>query len=322
MREWEWIVPSVLLTVLSAAAAILFIPNYAGLLPALSILPAWMAVAGLIACLYGFAAALRRRHAQPIAALMQWLGSGAVKAGSVALIMLLAGLNLIAFMWVKPLLNYLVPFSADPLLARIDHALFLGTDPWKLLHPLAFPGAGGLYHPGWFIIMIFALLMAAAARPSPERSAVLLSYFVLWSLVGPTIHSLLPAAGPIFYERMGYGSRFAGLDGGVETTAVADYLWHIYASRSFGAGGGISAMPSMHVTISTWTMIAFATFARRGLPLAIAAWAVIFALSIALGWHYAADGIVGTAAAFACYRAILATFRRRAAPQAAQVAIA
>ena len=39
---------------------------------------------------------------------------------------------MIAFMWTKPLLNF-VPFWADPLLARADRLLFLGTDPWKLL---------------------------------------------------------------------------------------------------------------------------------------------------------------------------------------------
>ena len=39
--------------------------------------------------------------------------------------------------------------------------------------------------------------------------------------------------------------------------------------------------------------------------------ALIFLLSISLGWHYAADGIVGSAVALACYRLALAYYEGR-----------
>ena len=133
---------------------------------------------------------------------------------------------------------------------------------------------------------------------------MLLSYFVLWTVIGPLIHSALPAAGPIFYERFGYGARYAAISSSPEVKQVADYLWDIYASKRFGAASGISAMPSMHVAMSTWTVIAFHQFARRWLPVALLGWAVITALSIALGWHYASDGIVGSLAALGTYAAL------------------
>ena len=309
-QERVWLAPAAALTLVSGVGALALIPSASGLLPALSILPAWMALAVLIAAVSAFVGAARRKVDSPLTALREWLARDWRRAVMIAGIMLLAGANMIAFMWVKPLLNYLVPFHADPLLADLDRALFLGHEPWAVLEWLAFPAAGVIYHPLWFTAMVFALLLTASAPPSPERSAVLLSYFILWSVVGPMIHTLLPAAGPIFYERMGYGTRFAGLDGGPETREVADYLWSIYASKSFGAGSGISAMPSLHVTISSWIVIAFHVFARRWRWVALTAWGVIFALSIALGWHYALDGIVGAVAAAGCYRVALGIMRR------------
>ena len=313
MKQAEaWLAPSIILTVIAAAAALILVPDAAGLMPALSVLPAWMAVAVLIACLYGFGRAALSGDPAPSRSLRRFLLAERRHVIATALIMLLAGLNMISFMWVKTLLNYYVPFWADPWLAEVDYVLFGGNEPWAMLQALEFAGAGLVYHPVWFILLIFALLMAAAARPSGEKSAVLLSYFVLWTVVGPLIHTVLPAAGPIFYERFGYGARYAAISSSAEVTQVADYLWDIYASQRFGAASGISAMPSMHVAMSTWTVIAFHQFARVFLPVALLGWVVITGLSIALGWHYASDGIVGSLAAWGTYAALRKVIALRA----------
>ncbi len=225
--------------------------------------------------------------------------------------LLLAGFNMVSFMWVKTLLNYLLPFWADPLLARADAAIFFGADPWRMLAPYVFPQAGQVYHPLWFLIMIVLLAIAAWAPKSLQRSAVLMSYFILWSLAGPLIHCLLPAGGPIFYEAMGYGPRFADITPTPETAGVAQYLRATYSTGSFGAGSGISAMPSMHVTMAAWMVIASAVIARRALVPVASACGVVAMLSVALGWHYALDGIVGSIVALGVYRANLAWFTLR-----------
>ena len=226
----------------------------------------------------------------------------------------LAGLNMIAFMWAKPLLNYLVPFWADPLLADLDRLLFLGRDPWTLLSWLNATPMAIFYHVAWFALMILTLVIVLAAPPSPRKSAVMLTYFILWSVVGPLVHTLLPAAGPVFFEPLGYGSRFGALHNVSETRDVADYLWSIYAGEGFGPGSGISAMPSMHIATTVWMAIAIRRFAPRlFVPMALAGF-LIFLLSIALGWHYAVDGIVGGAAALACHQLLLRYFDGRRAP--------
>ena len=310
-REREWMGPAIGVTALSAALALAFIPHPAGLLPALSILPAWMAGGALIAAMIGFGVLVRRRVESPLGAARAYFANDWRHAAGVLAVLLVAGLNMIAFMWVKPLLNYLVPFWADALLARADAALFLGHDPGLLLGWLNFPAAGLVYHQAWFLVMIAALVAVAIQPPSPRKSAALMCYFALWSLAGPLVHIALPAAGPIFYERMGYGVRFAAIDGGEATRAVGDYLWAIYAGRSFGAGSGISAMPSMHVTMAAWFTVAVAVFAR-GWLVPVAGFAVLIALlSVSLGWHYALDGVVGALVAVAIYRALLALYARR-----------
>ena len=314
-KESDWLIPSVLLTMACGIAVLLHIPDYRVLWAAMTIYPAWMAAALVLACLCLFARMVRQRVASPALELRRILAHERGRLTLTALAIALAGLNMITFMWVKPLLNYLVPFWAGPWLAKLDWLLFLGNDPWTLLGWLNFPAAGLIYHPAWFAMIILALLIVAWAPASPEKSAMLLSYFTLWTLVGPVIHTLLPAAGPLFFERLGYGARFAELHQWSETRQVADYLWTIYASRNFGAGSGISAMPSMHVTMATWSALAISTFARGfAVPAKLFA-LLIFLMSIALGWHYAADGLVGAAAALCCHRALLAWFRREARPR-------
>ena len=311
MRERDWLIPSIVLTLLCAASAILAVPNRSGLTAALSIYPAWVAAAAVIAAICLFIRMVRLKIKHPSLELQRLLREEPGRAAFAGLVVMVAGLNMIAFMWVKPLLNYAVPFWADPYLARIDHLLFLGHDPWPLLAWLNFPAAGSVYHQVWFAMMILALILVAWAPASPEKSAMMLTYFLLWSLIGPLLHSLMPAVGPIFYERMGYGDRFSGLPEQPETRQIADYLWTIYANRHFGAGSGISAMPSLHVTLGVWIALAIHVFARwLTLPATVFA-AMIFLMSIALGWHYAIDGIVGAAATLGCYFTLLPRFRER-----------
>ena len=299
---------SAVLTVVPALFAAWHYPSLADLLPAMSILPAWMAAAAILTVIGVYGGMMRKRVSCPTATLIDMIRRNWTRLVEVTLLVALAGINLIAFMWMKPLLNQLVPFWADPLLANADRALFLGQDPWTLLSWANVPFAGVIYHPVWFFSIAIALLVAAFAPASPQRSAIIASYFVLWSLVAPVIHSLLPAAGPIFYEAMGYGPRFSEMQHNPETLAVSQYLWNFYSSGSFGAGNGISAMPSMHVTTSSWVVIAALVLRRDLLPLAILGWLVIFTLSIALGWHYALDGIVGAFAAFATYSLLVRFF--------------
>jgi hypothetical protein len=194
------------------------------------------------------------------------------------------------------------------MLATFDRLLFLGRDPWTFLDWLNAMPMAVFYHRGWFALMIVTLLLVLARPPSPQKSALMLTYFLLWTLVGPVIHILLPAAGPVFYAKLGYGNDFAGIYLPEEMVQMTDYLWTSYAAGGFGPGSGISAMPSLHIATTAWMVLAVYVLARRWtVPIAIAG-LLIFLLSISLGWHYAADGVVGALAAIGCYRLCLRAF--------------
>jgi hypothetical protein len=207
--------------------------------------------------------------------------------------------NLSFFGMIKPQLGQLVDFTADPLLADLDHFL-LGADAWRLLEWFDHPGMPLLYHWGWFVwlaIVIYYLLKQSA---SDEKDRLLISYVAMWSIFGPLVHLALPAAGPVFYEDLGLGNRFAELQQAPESQAVKAYLWNGYVSKTFNPAGGISAMPSLHLATMFWTIIVLRN-ARWWLAFAVAYTVYIFLGSIAIGWHYAVDGIAGGIGAVLCY---------------------
>lgn len=295
--ELAWLVPAVALTIANGLIAWFMLPSHEHFLAGLQILPFWlMATGGLLFArlVWKVFQMMFDGVEHPIPVLLRWMRANVRLTATIVAFMLIAWANMIAFLYIKPVLNIVVAFRADPLLASLDHWLFLGTDPWTLLTPLNVSFAGRVYHPVWFALMIVALMILFAAPASPRKSAMALTYFLLWSVIGPVVHLLIPAGGPVFYERLGYGDRFAALDPGNGTLATADFLWRAYSTGQFQPAAGISAMPSMHVTIAAWTVLCFAYFKPAwAIPVGLVC-AYIAALSVSLGWHYAVDGLVGT----------------------------
>jgi hypothetical protein len=299
--ERGWLLPSVLLTVLLGGTALLIMPNHSGVLPALGLLPFWLFVAATLACIHALLHMMRSGVKSPFSHIAHTLRHDCRGLLTIGVGITIAGLNMCAFMWTKPLLNYYVAFWADPVLARFDRLLFFGHEPWTLLTWLNSFAMAIFYHRAWFAMMIVTLLVVLSRPSSPQKSAVMMTYFLLWSVVGPVIHVLMPAAGPVFFAKLGYGDRFAGIQIPPEMTEVSDYLWRVYQTDHFGPGSGISAMPSLHIATTAWMVLAIYTLARKWTWAVTVPGVLIFLLSISLGWHYAADGIVGGAAAVGCY---------------------
>lgn len=320
MTDREWLMPAAFLTAMLAIVGAMLIPDPASALGALSLLPLWALASAALGGIFALPA-LQRMKAQGVASpsleIVRMAGRNWRPILFVAFAMLLAGLNMISFMWTKPLLNQLVAFRADPLLADIDRALFLGNDPARLLGWMNSMASAIFYHRAWFALMVMTLLLVLTRPPSPQKSALLVTYFLLWSVIGPVIHLLVPAAGPVFYQQLGYGDRFAFIDLPEEMAMMSNYLWHAYSAQRFLPGAGISAMPSLHIATTVWMVAAVHIFARKWTPAMLVLGLAIFLLSVSLGWHYAVDGLVGGAAALGCYWAMVRlyrTSRQRPAP--------
>lgn len=299
-EAWTW--PAIVLTLSSAATATAMMP-FSGLdgIPRFyDAIPRWLTLTSFIFCVWLAVRALRLRLAGEHNILRTMVERADVSRliwGSLG--MLLAGANLYTFMWMKPQLNYVFPFWADTLLAELDKAIFLGRDPYLLLGALTSEAWAHFYHIGWFVLLIVVLFMIVAYPPGREKSAAIIAYFALWSLLGPIVHAMAPAAGPIFFERLGLGDRFAAMPLPDGILANADYLWSSYQERTYTLAGGISAMPSLHVATCVWASISLFRLRSRWAWLSVAVGCLIFLLSISLGWHYAVDGIVALVGALA-----------------------
>ncbi|HWE48066.1 MAG TPA: phosphatase PAP2 family protein [Caulobacteraceae bacterium] len=211
-----------------------------------------------------------------------------------------------------------IGFHDDKLFADLDRALFFGTDPWRISHSLPSPWTtlflDRQYHV-WALPMFYSVVACGFFRGAFEyRLRYMLAYTLCWILIASLLAYLLPAAGPCFEgvlfrdpgsfhqfmntlgaEQADLARRYPGFH--LKTFEVRDYLLSLNQTNRIGPGGGISAMPSMHVALS-------ALFACAGFGLGkIWGWiatvfgVLIFVGSVHLGWHYAIDGIVGAAAA-------------------------
>lgn len=203
-------------------------------------------------------------------------------------------------------------FRHDPLFAQMDRMLFAGRDGWVVLRavvdsPEVTRWIDISYH-GWFVPMSLGLLLCAFGGSASFRlrTRYLLSYMLVWIVLGTVLAWYLPAAGPCFYERfVGPSPEFAAmmevlraddarlaLDGGrVGALRIMEHLGQNFGSGTLAVGAGISAMPSVHNGLAVLFALASWQIDRR-LGIVMAGYALLIWIgSVYLGWHYAVDGI-------------------------------
>lgn len=227
------------------------------------------------------------------------------------------------FLAVKQAIPDIMPFTWDPLLARLDRALFLGKDPWVISHALL-PSASAtkafdLCYAAWFFVMLVAYVAASVMRLSSTlRLTFLTAFFLNWILAGSVAAILFSSAGPVYMERL-FGmadfaplmERLAAQHETVEIFAlnVQDALWRGYADPNYPRTG-ISAFPSMHLCISM-TVTLFCLRLGRGLGILMGIFTgVMLIASVHLGWHYLVDGLAGIGLSIAIWNLSAALSRR------------
>lgn len=265
-------------------------------------LPAWM----ILPLLWSGAVSVeiaRRQVDRPLVAIRRllfqqrhWLMRG-------ALFMLIVLFLARAFTSYKTAIPNYVPFFADPMLANFDRVIF-GTDPWRLTHTVIGPFGTMLIdrvYALWMFVMLIYMGWFCFTRNQTLQLRGLLTFLMSWALLGNFCALALSSVGPCFYELFYQDPQFAPLmtklqaigdDRPLLSLGAMSYLIDSIGKERFGAG--ISAMPSLHVSIAFLCFLVSWTYARRWWVKLLAGlfFATISVGSVHLGWHYASDGIV------------------------------
>ena len=247
-------------------------------------------------------------------------GELAPKIPLLTLPVLISPIFLAAFTAAKSAIPMLVGFRYDHLLANLDAAVFL-TDPWRITHRFIGPVGTEVIQFFYVAIWVSALALSQAAIPifaSRKRVGIFFTAMLLtWFMAGFLIAYALPAAGPVFVNLSDPSlvSRFSPLTADLGRLLPPGspflhgpvYLEEGIKSGTAYSGGGISAMPSMHIAVVTIYVLA----ARRTFWFAPACLfaLIIFIGSIHSGYHYAMDAAVAVPVAVLCWNATTILYR-------------
>ncbi|MGB3899498.1 MAG: phosphatase PAP2 family protein [Mesorhizobium sp.] len=197
-------------------------------------------------------------------------------------------------------------FTWDQTLDSIDRVLHFGFHPWQIIHPLVgywfITAILAFNYSMWFMFM-WSVWLAFTFSDRPQRMQFLLSFSLLWIVLGSLLASVFSSAGPCYFGSIVQGANpYAPLMAylneanthipilSLRTQAM---LWNGYVGH--GPEFGISAMPSLHNAVALLMVLAskgFSHVIRRLLKLHMV---LIFIGSVHLGWHYAVDAYVSWA---------------------------
>lgn len=225
--------------------------------------------------------------------------------------LLLLPLALSAFTSLKFLIPLIQPFAWDYDLTWLDAAVHGGAHPWELLQPLiGYPRVtvwiDYLYRFPWFwmlILLKFWLIFTS----DPQRLRFLVTFLLCWLLLGNVAATLLSSGGPVYYGNFVSGpDPFAPLISYLDSVGESyqmyvrtsqEFLLQAHLSRDLAPGTGISAMPSMHISMGFFLVLIAWRYHWTLRAGAVAYLIVLEIGSVHLGWHYAIDGyvsIIGT----------------------------
>lgn len=224
-------------------------------------------------------------------------------------LILLICLFLPSFGLLKSMVGFLQPYQWDPLFIQWDQMIH-GQDAWRLIQPvLGYPQVTFFFamaYQLWILFLYIAFPLVCIWRGNQLlRQQMIISYLLSWIVIGVIMANWLASVGPCFLEPMMGDSRFheqmaylASVDKTYPLLVldVQKELLDSYLAGNHGLGRGISAMPSMHVSIAFLFAIFSWRVSRRLGFLAFAYFILILLGSVHLGYHYAVDGYVAIVA--------------------------
>jgi hypothetical protein len=242
-------------------------------------------------------------------------------------------LFLVGYTTSKTAIPFLVGYGWDSFWADADVLIF-GDDAWRITHDWlgsrSMPIWELAYTVGWGTVFFFASALIAIHAPRKHVAIYFTAMLSTWLIGGWLIAYLFSASGPVFAHLFdaSLADRFDELrrvlaahlsqDGAIRQTQ--GYLAAAVDEHVAVKGGGISAMPSMHLGAAS--IYVLAAWRTRWVVPACLFWIVIFVGSGYFGYHYWVDGLVAAVVAYGCWQAAMAFHGRRVPAMAGATIVA
>ncbi|WP_133151009.1 phosphatase PAP2 family protein [Vibrio breoganii] len=216
----------------------------------------------------------------------------------------------------KSLIPKINSFSYDLTLANIDRKIHFGFNPWELTHMLFSTPEWSMFISLIYTIWLFAFWWFVCAivfslKEFKTKFMIISGFNFIWIINGSILALLFSSAGPCFFEYIDYSEHsglFISLTNileeqklyfeskgywfGVPATIMQDMLWAAYVEDKTEIGAGISAFPSMHVSVCMYMWLVVREHFKQLSKLLFIFLLLILIGSVHLGWHYAIDGYV------------------------------
>ena len=195
------------------------------------------------------------------------------------------------YTWAKSSIPFAVGYEWEATWAAADRAMF-GMDAWRWAHglmPAYLAPAWTLYYAMvWGFALVFSGTLISAFASRRFTATFFTALMLSWLIGGVGLAYAISAAGPVFAHMADpeLGRQFLPLHEQLSRLLPRDDLVltsqrYLEANSRFKValkGGGISAMPSMHM--ATGTLLICAAWRTKWLPLALIFWALTFFGSI------------------------------------------
>jgi len=169
------------------------------------------------------------------------------------------------------------------------------------------------YGPLWFWLLLIMQFWQTFSLHA-ERTRFLVTFVLSWALLGTVMATFFASVGPAYYGAVVAGSdpyapMLAYLNSAAESVPVlalqaqAD-LWQHFVAGEVNLAAGISAMPSMHLSVGTLLVLATWRLGPIARSLSCLYLAILLVGSVHLAWHYAVDGYVAIMGTWAIWSAV------------------
>ncbi|MDV6251379.1 phosphatase PAP2 family protein [Vibrio sp. EA2] len=243
---------------------------------------------------------------------------------SLFLLLISLSISFSNYTFLKSVIPIIHPYGVDKVIIEIDRWLHFGVDPWVITHYIFSTPWSTLYlnaaYNAWFFLMWGVLFFFLIYNKKELlRKQFLITFLLTWLINGGVFAIIFSSVGPCYLELLTGNDIFSPLmqrlnEQNVYLQSVGSLplwalntqsnLWQDYITQSNGIGSGISAMPSMHVSIAFLMSLALYQF-RKSLGIFAYVFAIIIQIgSVHLGWHYAIDGYFSIISTVALWKLI------------------